>query len=96
METLTTLATPQEESERAPLVTTGGGVVGSPGTCPICGTALTGRQKSACSAKCRAALSRRLHIPVRRERLLEIRALLKRTLEETYQAKGKIDRYLGG
>jgi hypothetical protein len=58
--------------------------------------ALKGRQKSACSDRCRAALSRRLHIPVPRKRLVEIRALLASTLEELYQAKGEIERALGG
>jgi len=39
-------------------------VVGSPRGCPVCGTALRGRQ-SCCSGRCRAALSRRRRVPLR-------------------------------
>ena len=58
MTTHTEIAPDQEKSERAPLVKPGRVVVASPRPCPVCGTPLTGRQQ-ACSAKCRAAKSRR-------------------------------------
>ncbi len=69
-----------EESERAPLVSPGGGVVASAGTCSICGAALTGRQRSACSAKCRAALSRRTRAEGQAERDRRMRELLEAAL----------------
>ena len=95
MPTLTTLATLSEKSERAPRSASPRGVVGSPRTCPICGTPLKGRQE-ACSGKCRAAKSRQSRVPIPRKQLLEIRALVKNTLEELYRAKGALDRCLGG
>ncbi len=36
--------------------------------CPVCKGPMTGRQKSACSGKCRAALSRRKKAEVQEER----------------------------
>jgi predicted nucleic acid-binding Zn ribbon protein len=47
------------ETERAPLVMPGRRVLASPRPCPVCGQAMTGRKTSACSDRCRAALSRR-------------------------------------
>lgn len=52
------------------------GLIDSPRRCPACGTALTGRQR-ACSAKCRAALSRRRRAQAQAERDRQIRDLLK-------------------
>jgi predicted nucleic acid-binding Zn ribbon protein len=52
------IATPEEESERAPLAKPSGPVVVSSRPCPVCGAPLIGRQ-TACSGKCRAARSRR-------------------------------------
>jgi hypothetical protein len=91
METLTTIPVPDSTGVRAPCSASPRDVVASPGTCPICGTALTGQQRSACSAKCRAALSRRLHIPVNREELQAIRATLRRTVEEAWQAQQLVE-----
>ena len=85
------IATPSEESERAPLVKPGGDVVGSPGTCPICKAPLQGRQKSACSPRCRAAKSRRRRAPMKREELQAIRAALRRTIEEAWQAQQLVE-----
>ncbi len=56
MTTHTEMATGQEKTERSPLAVP---VIGSGGACPICGALLRGRQTSACSDRCRAALSRR-------------------------------------
>ncbi len=55
----TQVAIDQEKTERAapsPAVVGSGGAIR---ICPICNRLLTGRQTSACSDKCRAALSRR-------------------------------------
>jgi len=81
MPTHTTIATPQEKSERAPCSASPGAVVASSGTCPICGTPLTGRQK-ACSGKCRAALSRRRKAEGQAHRDRRVRELLERALGE--------------
>lgn len=67
-----------------------------PLACPICGTALRGRQTSACSDKCRAALSRRKRIPVKAEEFRNVRALLKTTLESLWEAKATLEKYGGG
>ncbi len=48
-----------------------------PRTCPICGNGLTGRQTSACSDKCRAALSRRRRAQAITDREREIRGHVK-------------------
>jgi predicted nucleic acid-binding Zn ribbon protein len=63
------------ETVRAP-------VVASPrATCEACGAPMAERKgKSACSAKCRAVLSRRRHDEVRQARDHEIRALLELAL----------------
>ena len=90
MESLTTLAPPRKESERAPSSAAPTGMVGSPGTCPVCGKGLTGRQ-TACSARCRAARSRRRRIPVKREELQAIRSTLRRTIEEAWQAQQLVE-----
>lgn len=95
MPTHTEVAPPTEKSERAPRSAPPGAVVASPRGCPICGTPLRGRQRC-CSAKCRAAKSRRARIPVKREQLLEIRRLLRAVLEESYRAKVALDTCFGG
>jgi predicted nucleic acid-binding Zn ribbon protein len=64
-------------------------------SCPACGAELTGRQKC-CSGKCRAALSRRRRIPVKAEDLRDLRAMVKMTLENLWEAKVKLDKLLGG
>ena len=48
-----------EKSERAAVAAPGVAVVASSRPCPVCGQAMTGRRRSACSDRCRAALSRR-------------------------------------
>ncbi|MFI5341960.1 MAG: hypothetical protein ACHQ7N_19250 [Candidatus Methylomirabilales bacterium] len=57
---------------------------------------MRGRQTSACSDRCRAALSRRRRIPVKAEEIRDLRALVKTTLESLWEAKAKLDRYVGG
>lgn len=47
------------ETERAAVAPRGGAVVASSRPCPVCGTPLRGRQRSAFSDRCRAAKSRR-------------------------------------
>jgi len=59
MRTLTRVPPLQEESERAASGHAGADVVASSRLCPICGEAMMGRRTSACSDRCRAALSRR-------------------------------------
>jgi len=80
MRTHTDLASLQEESERAPLAVPGEGVVASSRPCPICGTALTGRQESACSDRCRAARSRRRQTEGLAHRDRRVRELLEAAL----------------
>ena len=63
------------ESERAPL-----------GGCPVCGRELTGRQR-VCSARCRAALSRKKSLEVRAERDARIRLLLRTVIETATEAR---------
>jgi predicted nucleic acid-binding Zn ribbon protein len=53
--------------------------------CPACGRPLTVRQRAGCSAKCRAALSRRRQDEARRARDREIRRLLL-TAQESIEA----------
>ncbi len=48
--------------------------------CETCGTTLTGRQKKCCSARCRAALSRRMRAEAQEDRERRIQGLLKETL----------------
>jgi predicted nucleic acid-binding Zn ribbon protein len=64
------------ESERAALVTPGGGVVGSRGRCTVCGARLRGRQRSDCSDRCRAAKSPRRRTEAQTERDQRVRELL--------------------
>ncbi len=45
-------------------------------SCPVCGRPLTGRQTSACSDRCRAALSRRTRAEGQAERDRRVRELL--------------------
>jgi predicted nucleic acid-binding Zn ribbon protein len=81
MRTHTETGPPPEQSERAPLVKSGGGVVASPQQCPVCGQAMTGRKTSACSDRCRAALSRRTRAEEQTERDQRVRALLETALQ---------------
>ena len=50
--------------------------------CRGCGGPLVGRQRVACSSRCRAVVSRERKAEVRRERDAEIRALLETALEK--------------
>jgi predicted nucleic acid-binding Zn ribbon protein len=65
-----------EKSERAAVAARGEGVVASSRPCPVCGEAMTGRKTSACSDKCRAALSRRRRAEAHTERDRRVRELL--------------------
>jgi len=65
-------------------------------TCPICGRRLPGRQTSACSDRCRAALSRRKRIAIERQDLQELRGLLQITRDRLWAAQPALDRQLGG
>jgi len=108
MKTHPTVAEAQAQSERAPCSAPHGAVVASARACPVCGTPLHGRQES-CSARCRAAKSRRARIPVRAEELRALRALLRETvervseikadatvmLESLWEATAALDRYVG-
>jgi predicted nucleic acid-binding Zn ribbon protein len=76
MPTHTEIATSAEQAERAPLVMPGGPVLASSRPCPVCGEAMTGRKTSACSDKCRAALSRRTRAAEQAERDQRVRGLL--------------------
>ncbi len=58
--------------------------------CPICGRALSGRQWSACSDRCRAALSRRTRAENQIERDRRVRELLAAALRML--AKGSLAR----
>jgi predicted nucleic acid-binding Zn ribbon protein len=58
-------------------------VIGSPEpVCAICGGSLDPRKRAACSAKCRAALSRRRRKDAQRNRDEDIRALLETALKK--------------
>ena len=50
--------------------------------CRGCGGPLVGRQKTGCSARCRARVSRHRRADVQRARDAEIRALLEAALEK--------------
>ncbi len=50
--------------------------------CETCGTPLTGRQKSACSARCRAALSRRKRAEAQEERDQRLQRLVETLARE--------------
>ncbi len=78
---------PLPESERAAV---GPAVVGSPGViaaCPICGKPLTGRQRSACSDKCRAAKSRREQARKLTERECRVQTYLLTAQEALWAAR---------
>jgi predicted nucleic acid-binding Zn ribbon protein len=64
------------ESERAAPGHAGADVVASRGPCPVCGQAMLGRRTSACSDRCRAALSRRTRAEQLAERDRRVRELL--------------------
>ena len=64
------------ESERAAMAPAAGNVVASPLPCPVCGQAMTGRKTSACSDKCRAALSRRRRVEAQAARDRRVREFL--------------------
>jgi predicted nucleic acid-binding Zn ribbon protein len=86
MKPYTQVAIGQEKTERAapsPAVLGFGGAIR---ICPICNRPLTGRQTSACSDKCRAALSRRRRAEGQLEKNRRVRELLQaavRVLSET-------------
>jgi predicted nucleic acid-binding Zn ribbon protein len=81
MATHSEIATDQEQSERAPLVKPGAPVVASPRACEVCAAPLTGRpQQKCCSARCRAAWSRRRRAEALAERDQRLRALLEGAL----------------
>jgi predicted nucleic acid-binding Zn ribbon protein len=87
----TTLATREKKSERAPRSAS---VVGSARACVACGTALTGRpHQQCCSARCRAALSRRekVRLPVAEARAIQAR--LRMALEALAEANATLERY---
>jgi hypothetical protein len=63
--------------------------------CPICGRLLTGRQRSACSPKHRAALCRRKRVPLPVAEYQDIRASLTAALEAVWEAKATLERYGG-
>jgi len=68
------VADPDEQSERAPRSAS---MVGSTRACEVCGAVLTGRpQQQCCSARCRAAKSRRRRVEAQAERERHVRALL--------------------
>ena len=87
------LIPPPDPLPRSARALPGAPVVSSPGVCPGCGKALTGRQKC-CSGKCRAALSRQRRIAVPVEELRVLRSLVKTTLETLWEAKAKLDKYV--
>ena len=64
------------EAERAAPSAPRSDVVASPKRCPVCGGAMPGRKTSACSDKCRAALSRRMRAEKQTERHRRMRAYL--------------------
>ena len=71
----------------------GAGMVASPRPCPVCGAPLRGRQRSACSDKCRAAKSRMRRVPLPVAEAREIRATLTIILEMAYEAKVTLEKY---
>ncbi len=96
MPTHTETGTDQEKSERAPLVKPGGPVVGSARACVVCGAPLTGRpQQKCCSARCRAAKSRRARVPIPVAEAQEMRARLTTILETAWEIKAALERYGG-
>ncbi|MBI4560549.1 MAG: DUF2116 family Zn-ribbon domain-containing protein [Candidatus Rokubacteria bacterium] len=91
MPTHSEIAPPQEKSERAPCSAAHGGVVASPGACPVCGKPLTGRQQ-ACSGKCRAILSRQQRAEKLAARDRRIQGRLKAALDLVYEACQELER----
>ena len=90
------IATTETRSERAPLAKPGDLVVASPRSCAVCGAVLTGRpQQKCCSARCRAAKSRRQRVPLPRDTERDIRAKLAAALEAVFEAKATLERYGG-
>lgn len=88
MATHTEIASPSEKSERAaPSPCVIGSGEGSRPPCPTCGTPLRGRQRSACSDRCRAAKSRRRRIPFPLEQAREIRHLVRELAETSERAQ---------
>jgi hypothetical protein len=79
-----------EKSERAAVAAPGVAVVASSRPCPVCGQAMTGRRRSACSDRCRAAKSRRGRLPLPVAEANTIRASLTTALEAV------LERYGGG
>ncbi|MFI5339832.1 MAG: hypothetical protein ACHQ7N_08335 [Candidatus Methylomirabilales bacterium] len=77
----------------------------------ICGAPLGGRpDQHCCSGRCRAALSRRNRVPIPAKDLRDLRALLTATMERVteikadatamierlWEAKAKLEKYVGG
>ena len=83
------------ETVRAAVAAPGVAVVASRGPCPICGHAMTGRQTSACSDKCRATKSRRKRVPLPVADWRAIRASLTAALEAVWEAKATLEKYGG-
>ena len=81
--------------ERSVPGTAGRAVVGSPGpfpACPICDKALSGRQTSACSDKCRAARSRQERARKLTARDRSIRERLRAALDLVHAAWQELGR----
>ena len=94
MPTHTEIASPDEKSERAPLAKPGDPVLASPRRCEVCGTLLTGRpQQKCCSARCRAALSRRKGVPLPLAEAREITANLTLIRDTAGQIAATLERY---
>ena len=68
-------------------------MVASPRPCPVCGAPLRGRQRNACSDKCRAAKSRMGRVPLPVAEARELRAKLTMILEMAYEAKATLEKY---
>jgi predicted nucleic acid-binding Zn ribbon protein len=78
---------PTTEAERSVLGGISGALPDYSRPCPVCGRPLTGRQRSACSDRCRAAKSRYTSLLAFRERLFELRSMLDTLLKETNPVK---------
>jgi predicted nucleic acid-binding Zn ribbon protein len=59
----------------------------------VCGTAMSGRQTTACSDRCRAAKSRRARVPLLVREVREIRARSTTILERAWEIKATLERY---
>jgi predicted nucleic acid-binding Zn ribbon protein len=78
MPTHTPTATPSEKAERAAVAPFCDRLPGQPRPlCPICGTPMEGRRTSACSDRCRAALSRRRRLEAQATKETRLRELVK-------------------